>query len=183
MYFSMCDVLQCIWILNANTLQIRVILFRYMYSEDTVIHVWYVTTYFWIHVSRDRPSWHMYLFQVYSRVSAHFARVFAVYSHTLRESCVPRVLTEYQCVFSHVFISRVLRWKMLNCHIISKGQDTLYYKVSGVYWQRIGNVLAAMHPAVSRVTKYMYSRAYHRVLHICRRFHADSLEIRVLPCI
>ena len=33
-----------------------------------------------------------------------------------------------------------------------------------------------MHPAVSRVTKYMYSRAYHRVLHICRRFHADSLE-------
>ena len=73
------------------------------------------------------------VFAVYLRVSAHFARVFAVYSHTLRESCVPRVLTEYQCVFSHVFISRVPRLKMVNCNRVSKGQDTLYYKVSGVY--------------------------------------------------
>ena len=39
MYFSICDVFECIWILNANTLLIRVIRFKYMYSEDTLIHV------------------------------------------------------------------------------------------------------------------------------------------------
>ena len=62
---------------------------------------------------------------MYSRVSAHFARVFAVYSHTLRESCVPRVLAEYQCVFSHVFISRVPRLKMVNCHILPPASERL----------------------------------------------------------
>ena len=116
---------------------------------------------------------------MYSRVSTHFARVFAVYSHTLRESCVPRVLTEYQCVFSHVCISRVPRWTRDRIQCITKYQVCIG-NVLATYWRpctqrfrespntciraRITEYYTYVGGFTQTLLKYVYYRVFKRVL-------------------